>query len=347
MAGNSDELRFLWDIGEESVIEKYILPLLSPPEPGEHLEPGDDARDILPRGYRVLIAHDGYTIELLRLPWRTMSDIGYAAVVGVLSDIVAKGGVPAAVTVSLGLSREMRVSELKQLVHGVLGACNTYRVRYMGGDVNLSNDPWISVAALGFTSAARPPKRGGAQPGDVIIATGVYGAMGVIAVDGVPAAEKYPWIMEATQTPRLHIEVGYVIATHYSSITSSMDVSDGLAYTLYTMSRLSGHTFLLTSPPRYYPELEDYCRREVVGQETSKCVLHRVMSGGEEYGVVMTVKKERLVDVEDMLAKLHVPYRVIGRVTEGAPGVYLETQSGERTKIPISRWDQFSGWKQL
>ncbi len=344
MEGGGDELagrRVLLDLGEERIIEEHIVPALSPPQPGELLGPGEDARDILPRGPRMLIAHDGYSVKTLRLPWRTMVDIGYAAVMGAASDLVAKGAAPHAVTVALGLENNTRIMDLDNLIQGIVGACHELGARYMGGDTNISADPWISVSAIGFT-VARPPGRGGARPGDIIVATGVYGAMGAVALDH-RVAERYGWVREATRRPRVRVELAYIVARHHSYITSSMDVSDGLSYTLYTMSRLSGHAFLVTEPPLYHPELPEYCAREIIHVDRHECIWDRVMHGGEEYGAVLTIRPEGVIYVLDEMKKLEIPHKVIGRVVDEPPGLYRE-EKGRRIPVPVSRWDQFRGW---
>ena len=79
-------LSYLRDLGEKSVIEKIISRYISKPGYGEYLDFPNDARDIIPIAPRILFSIDGYALDKVKLPWRTMRDVGYAAVVGAISD---------------------------------------------------------------------------------------------------------------------------------------------------------------------------------------------------------------------------------------------------------------------
>ncbi len=323
----------LRELGERNVIDEIVKTVGTRVFKGEVLSYPDDAKDLLPKAPRIIVNIDGYGIEKLRLPWRDSSDIGWCAIIGSVSDILVKGGVPDAVLIALGLPPDYPVQELKMLAEGLRDAVNYYGVRLLGGDTNSSSEPWIAVATIGFTPAKKPPSRKGLRKDDYIVVTGVYGAMGFAAIKGLEEAQRRKWVVEKTKRPVANKELGVVISSNYRWITASMDVSDGLGYTLLTLSSESNARILLYQPPLYEPSLMDECQGDM------ECIVKIAMSGGEEYGAVIGVRPEGLSNVLRDLEYYQIPYRLVGRVVEGEPGVFYED-----TPLTFASWDQFKGW---
>lgn len=324
----------LGDLGEKNLIENVISKYLDKPGYGEYLKYPDDTRDIIPIAPRILFSIDGYSINKVRLPWRNLRDIGWTAVIGAISDHIAKGGVPRDIMVSLGLSKNTFVNDLVEIMEGIREAVDKYSLRLLGGDLNESETPWIDVAVIGYTSAKKPPGRCCMQGGDKIIVTGIYGGMGYVVLEGVKKASSMEWVVENTRRPRVYIEVGIVISSYYRSIHASMDVSDGLGYTLLEIARISGKGVVLENLPVYRRELEEIC-------SSKECIWRYVLNGGEEYGVVIVVNNKWVNEVFDMLKKYGVPASVIGSVVDKPPHLYLDNKVFD-DKIVF--WDQFKGW---
>ncbi|ADV64914.1 thiamine-phosphate kinase [Desulfurococcus mucosus] len=323
----------LGELGEDAVVDLIAGRLISPPSLGENLGHPDDARDMLPRGPRIIYSMDAYRVRSLMLPWRTWRDIGWMALTGAVSDIVSKGGLPSVAMVGLGLSRDASIEEVEELATGLREAGEHYGVRITGGDTNEGGDPWIAVSVIGFTTCKRPPSRRGAKPGDTVVVTGLYGGMGFVALHGVEKAGELEWVVKASRRTSVRVEVAHVIMSTYRFIHASMDVSDGLGYTLQHISALSGHGIALKKPPLHPPELDEYCRGE------TSCIWRHVLAGGEEYGVVLVVDGGGLSTVVKELEYYGVPYTVVGEVVESPPGIYID---GVKASPP--RWDQFKGW---
>lgn len=320
------------DLTEEMIVER-ISRLIKRPGPGEHLYYPEDARDLLPRGPRIIYSMDAYTLRSLKLPWRSYRDVGWSALVGAISDTIVKGGIPHASMIALGLPRETSLQDLDDLLTGLEEAANAYMVKIAGGDTNESSEAWIAVSVLGFTSARVPPSRRGLRRGDAIIVTGVYGAMGYVVKHGIERARELSWVVESTKRPRVRLEIGIVISELYKGISASMDVSDGLGYTLSCLSTLGNTGVLLKQPPIVHDEIVEICRSDV------RCILDYALSGGEEYGAVIGVKKEWVNHLVKELEYFNIPYVIVGEAVDSPPGVYF---AGE--KLEITRYDQFHGW---
>ncbi|MFZ8790903.1 MAG: thiamine-phosphate kinase [Thermosphaera aggregans] len=326
-------MTILAELGERNVIEEIVKTVGTRVSTGEVLSYPDDAKDLLPKAPRLIVNVDGYGIDKLRLPWRDSSDIGWCAITGSVSDVIAKGGFPDAVLIALGLPPDYPLEELRKLAEGVKDAIDYYKVRLVGGDTNSSSEPWIAVTTIGFTPAKKPPARKGLRVNDYVVVTGIYGAMGFAAIKGIEEAGRRHWVVERTKRPVAVKDLSVVISSNYRWITASMDVSDGLGYTLQTLSIESDARILLTQPPLYEPSLIDECHG---GME---CVVKTAMSGGEEYGVVLGIRPEGLNNVVKDLEYYNIPFRVVGRVVDGGPGVFY----GDKP-LEFASWDQFKGW---
>ena len=325
----------LQSIGEEEIVERF-LKFVDSPMCGEALPIGDDGRDILINSSRIILSIDGYSIKAARLPWRSLSDVGWCAVTGAVSDVVSKGGVPQAMLISVGMPREWDVDEAVELMKGVREAADVYGVRILGGDTNESEDPWISIAMLGCTSANKLPPRSGGRPGDYVLVTGCYGAMGIVCIEGIEKGGEVSWVVESTRRPKASVDLAKVICEEPNAFHASMDVSDGLGYTLLTIAKLSRVALEITEPPQYHAELIEYC-----GGDRTRLWKY-ILSGGEEYGVVLLVDPEKVELIRHLMNKYNITYKVIGRAVkpQNAPQVIISGYGS----IEISRWDQFKGW---
>ena len=84
--------------------------------------------------------------------------------------------------------------------------------------------------------------------------------------------------------PKAHLAEGLALAG-CGAVSASMDSSDGLAWSLHELARLSNVGFLLESVP-IAPEATEFA--ELNGLEACELALY----GGEEYELVLTIKPE-------------------------------------------------------
>ncbi len=326
-------------VGEDYIVEEVIKPRLSKPGPGDSLGPLDDARDLIPRGPRLVFSIDGGSISGMKLPWRTYADIGWAAVTGALSDHLAKASYPYGFMVAVGVQPSLGIGSLNELISGVYAASKHYGVKYLGGDTNSARDGWIAVSVIGFTTAKKLPRRDGARPGDAIVVVGEYGAMGLIAMHGSGISEIMPWIKDATQRPTINMALAEVVAQNYRWIHASMDVSDGLGYTLYKVSIESGILSRVYRMPPVRSEVWEACSYD------EKRVWEAVLNGGEEYGAVFYVDPGGLKHFTSQLEEAGITYSIVGEALQDKPGLRIgDYKPGELT---IYRWDQFRTWTRI
>ena len=102
-------------------------------------------------------------------------DLGWKSMAVNLSDIAAMGGRPLYALVTLGLTLDTAVEDVRELYRGMLSACRAYGCRIAGGDIVRSPVDFVTVA---MTGAARDPTltRRTAKPGDSIAVSQAHSA---------------------------------------------------------------------------------------------------------------------------------------------------------------------------
>ena len=127
---------------------------------------------------------DGYSLEESLLPWMTLEDWGWKAVVAAAMDVVASGGRPIQVMYSIGTRS---FEEALMVARGVGLASKWMKARVGKSDTNraVGGKGWIDVAVIG--EAPKPIPRSGARPGHLIVQAGYlgFGALARLALEGV------------------------------------------------------------------------------------------------------------------------------------------------------------------
>ena len=76
--------------------------------------------------------------------------LGYKSAMVNISDIIAMGGTPRQMTVSLALSKRFTVEDMEQFYSGLRMACDKYGIDIVGGDTTSS----YTGMAISFTSSS-------------------------------------------------------------------------------------------------------------------------------------------------------------------------------------------------
>lgn len=151
----------------------------------------------------------------------TDREIGWMAAAVTISDIAAMGARPVALLLATGLDRPER---LAGITAGALECCRAYGCDLAGGDTDAHTE--LTIVSTGLGTAARPVRRSGARPGDLICVTGYLG--------GAQAAlSGHDRFWERLIAPRPRVAAG--LALNGAGATAMMDISDGLALTLHDM----------------------------------------------------------------------------------------------------------------
>lgn len=167
------------------------------------------------------------------LPTDAPEDVAWKLVATNLSDLAAKGAVPAGILLNYPLGEEDWDTAFLQGLGEVLAA---FATPLIGGDtVTLPGGAprILTVTAFG-TDAAAPP-RSGARAGDALWVTGTIGdaGAGLAIALGAPGPAT---LLAAYRRPQPRLAEGRVIAPHAHAM---MDVSDGLLIDAQRMAAAS------------------------------------------------------------------------------------------------------------
>ena len=239
----------------------------------------------LDNGKKILVSTTDMLHETTDFPkGMTEWQMGWMSVAVSLSDVASCGAQPTQVLVAAGLDRAER---LKPIMEGAVACAKACDAKIAGGDIDSHTELTIVTTAFGVVDEEYYCTRSGAQLGDLVCITGRPGAAQA-GLDG------YSGYWENLVMPKPQVFTGQRIA--HSGATAMMDVSDGLAISLYDMSEASGVGFALRENHLPLLPIADAKRY--------------FLYGGGDYGLLFTIPQEKFV-------KMDVPVSVIGEVVEG------------------------------
>jgi thiamine-monophosphate kinase len=237
-----------------------------------------------------------------------MSAVGWKGVSACVSDLIANGGKPLYLLVTL-LLPDVELKKVDELYEGITKACEFYRVRLVGGNVVRSERFGIDLFGVGL--AERFVGRGGAKVGDGIFVSGTLGdalaGLELILMEKKHYEDFELRLIERHLRPTARID--YV--AHISKYANaSMDISDGLSSDIQHMAKRSGLRFSVQKEKLPLSrELLEYAKRH--GKDPYSYALR----GGEDYQLLFTHPPSRINPFLDMTQ--------IGTVEEGE-GVFLD-----------------------
>ena len=251
-----------------------------------------------------------------------------------VSDFASKGVQPTAALVALGLPAGFTQKNIEEISDGLNAGAQEYGAFIIGGDTSETSDLIISISLYGTAEKSALMLRSGAKPGDVLAVTGLFSksAAGLRLLLGTCLAPKNArTLVEAVLMPKAKLLEGLALGG-CGGVSASMDSSDGLAWTLHELARLSNVGFELDKVP-VAPEVERFAKLN------SFNATELALYGGEEYELVVTVKPEKWADtltaVETAGGKL-IP---IGKVTQEKQ--ILFQVDGKKCTIEARGWEHF------
>src|SRR5207253_2260937 len=157
------------------------------------------------------------------------------------------------------------------------------------GDTSETDELVIDCIGFGFAESGGILRRDGARLGDVVAVTGEFGktSAGLRILSG----KKKPWprrfskLVYSVLHPAARLETGLKLA-RTGFVNSSIDSSDGLAWSLHEIARLSEVSIFLEEIPVAQ-------EAKVFARENGLVPEELALFGGEEYELVITIKKDR------------------------------------------------------
>ena len=257
------------------------------------------------------------------------------AIVMNISDFASKGVQPTAALVSLGLPRGLTRKDIEEIARGLNAGAREYGAYIIGGDTGEASDLIISVSLYGTAEKTALMLRNGAKPGDILAVTGFFGksAAGLrLLLDNYSAsANLRDVLLGAVCMPKARLKEGLALS-HSGAVSASIDSSDGLAWSLHEIGKMSDVGFIVNSVP-----VAEEVRRFAEFNHLDP--LELALYGGEEYELVITIKPKGWVDAEAAVEAVGGCLLPIGKVTKDTQ--MLLDVDGQKRVIEARGWEHF------
>lgn len=298
-------------LGEFELIDRYFTQPSAAARSGVVLGVGDDAALLrVPANAELVVAVDtlvaGRHFPLNRSP----VSIGHCALAVNLSDMAAMGATPAWATLSLTLP-SADPSWLEGFSAGLLRLAADYEVALVGGDTT-SGPLTVSIQILGHVEAGTALRRGGAQPGDLLVVTGTLGDAGA----GLALATERSRTADHAAADELLMRFEYPtprVAFGQRArglATAAMDLSDGLAGDLPKLAHASGLAAQVDVARLPLSEaLESFAPPEQARQWA--------LGAGDDYELLLAVPPSRFDALAAAAGQLNLRLSRIGELRRG------------------------------
>jgi thiamine-monophosphate kinase len=179
--------------------------------------------------------------------------------------------------------------------------------------------------------------RSGAKPGDVLAVTGFFGksaaGLRLLSEDTKCSASNNlrEVLLRAVYMPKARLAEGLALSSS-GAVSSSIDSSDGLAWSLHEIARLSNVGFMVDSIP-----VADEVKR--FSEFNRLDAVELALYGGEEYELVVTVRPKRWIKAEAAMEAVGGRLLPIGKVTRESEIVM--NVDGKRRAIENRGWEHF------
>ena len=309
---------------EDELIARYLAPLAGPGGLGLK----DDAALLVPTpGHDLVLTVDAIVEGVHFLPDDPPETLAFKALGVNLSDLAAKGAVPAGFLMALALPDGWTEEWLAAFCGGLGSVAQESGCPLLGGDTTRAAGPLtISITAIGEVPSGTMVRRTTARPGDLVCVTGTIGdaALGLSVLTGAPWAASLAEAARANladryRRPRPRLVLAEAVRAHASA---AMDVSDGLAGDFAKLLRASGMTGTLhldriplsaaAKAALALPGPASTNRSAGAGP-----LLDTVVGGGDDYEILFTLPPDRLDGMTRDATALGLPITIVGEVREG------------------------------
>lgn len=320
--------------GEDDLIARYFRPLATAPGAFGLI---DDAALLNHTNDDLVVTTDAIVEGVHFLPDDPPDTIARKALRVNLSDLAAKGAIPAGFVLTLAL-REAKEQWLSLFARALGEDATAFGCPVLGGDTVSTPGPlMISITAFGRVPPGRMVRRTGAKPGDRVAVTGSIGdaALGLRVLKGqgdgldTPSRE---FLIQRYRVPQPRNALAVAIREHASA---AMDVSDGLAGDLAKLCKVSGVSAAinLVDVP-----LSEQARALVAKGSSS---MEAIVSGGDDYEVVCAVPENRWDSFLAAARQANVQVSSIGKIEAGATAPRFLDAAGQPVALKRLSYSHF------
>ena len=321
--------------GEFELIDSVFAPLARALPGAFALK--DDVATLRPKSGHELVLKTDSTIENVHfLPGDPPGTIGQKALRRALSDIAAKGAIPAVYLLAMAMPPTITRNWIEKFAEGLRGDQADFCVALTGGETcRTPGVLTITVTMIGWVSEGRLLRRSGAQPGDDVWVTGTIGdaAGGLCLLKQAASLEDNAardYLIGRFRVPEPRLEFGVALGAIASA---AIDVSDGLIADLGHLSDLSGTRIQIDAE-----RVPISAQLRALWGSTAALV---AISAGDDYEIAFTAPAGSAGEIVAAARRTHTRVTPIGRVVEGSPGISLLDSAGQDVTLKEKGYRHF------
>ncbi|MDR0797935.1 MAG: thiamine-phosphate kinase, partial [Nitrososphaerota archaeon] len=217
-------------------------------------------------------------------------------------------------------------------------AAREYGAYIIGGDTGETGDLTISVSLYGKATQSALMLRNGAKAGDILAVTGLFGkssaGLQMLLDETCVVSSKARLVLErAVFNPVARLAEGLALSKHLC-VSSSMDSSDGLAWSLYELMNMSNVGFTVEVVP-VAEETVEFAEQNGLTAESL------ALYGGEEYELVLTVDPQKWTTAKKTVEAVGGNLTAIGKATVEKQ-VNLLMKNGKKRLIEPRGYEHFT-----
>ena len=301
---------------------------------------GDDAAVLKPTTQKMIVTTDGMVEGVhFDLAYTTATELGHKALAINFSDIAAMGTEPLYALVTVGPTQATHEQFLDEMYGSLAGLARQFKVDIVGG--NLVQSPtflFIDIAVIG--QGDRPWLRSGAKVGDIVAVTGHLGssAAGLNSLKKLGRRETLelgPSLLKAHLLPQPRLTEAKQLA-RTGAVTAAIDISDGLASEVHHLCEASGLGMLID-----FESLPTDPAIQIIAERLGTRATPWILYGGEDYELMVTIKKSQWNKAERALARCQTSLTPIGEIRPRKEGITLRMPNGEVSPLENRGWNHF------
>ena len=316
-------------VGEDGLVAS-VLARYGPSPASVRVGPGDDAAVLALDGPVVVSTDTLVEGHDFRRDWSTGHDVGVKTAAQNLADVAAMGARPVALLVSLAAPAHLPAAFARDLADGLADECARAGAAVVGGDVSAASEVVVTGTALGVLEGGRTAVlRSGARPGDVVALAGATGpsaaGLALLLAGDLPDDAAARAAVRAHLAPRPPYPAGPAAAA--AGAPALIDTSDGLLRDAGRLAAASG--VVLDLDPDALPPGDGLDAVATLLGAAPGRAQEWVLAGGEDHALLACFPAG---------AALPGPFRPVGQVLAGAPGVLV----GGRPWTGPTGWHHFT-----
>jgi thiamine-monophosphate kinase len=326
-------------MNEFKTIQKYFLPLTKGNKAAGELQ--DDVATIAINGKKELVVSKDLMAQDVHFHLEDGAyNIACKLLKTNLSDLAASGAKP--LYYLLGFSQNDNLNEqfIKEFYHGLKDVGEQFNLALIGGDsIGIKDKLCFSITIFGEISKGKSLKRSNAKNGDLIFISGDIGDafLGLnIAQEKIICGNKThkKYLTDRHLQPSPRINLGMELAKKNLS-KSAIDISDGLLADLLHICNASNLDAVIQQDLIPLSRAAKFCLLK-----NNNIYLKQLISGGDDYELIFTVKKKDQNKIVDLAKKIGVKITYIGHLQKkkAKPKIYLMDRNNQEIEILQYGW---------